>query len=69
MIIRKALKLSMTEYVGQETEYLRVDELNISLWRFVGLFGRDEAHNTFGDASVPHLLRLVLELEHTCWNL
>ena len=41
MIVRKALKLGMTEYVGQETEYLRVDELNIGLWRFTGLFGRD----------------------------
>ena len=41
MIVRKALKLGMAEYVGQETEYLRVNELNIGLWRFItGLFGR-----------------------------
>ena len=40
MIVRKARKLGMTEYVGQETEYFRVDELNISLWCFIGLFRR-----------------------------
>ena len=73
MVVGQNIELIWRENICQETEDLKEDELILNGFLIVYLLMRVGVHvaqtkDTFIDACVSVLFRLVLELNHVCLN-